>query len=65
MDWMWVKKKREKSKIISSFGREQLGGPFTEMKEEAGTGFGRRVQELYFKHVKFDMFIRLSNRDAD
>lgn len=52
--------------MISSFGPEQLGGPFAEMKKkEAGAGFGRRVQKLYSRHVKSKMFIKLSNRDVD
>lgn len=64
MGWMWVRKK--KSKMISSFGPEQLGGPFAEMKKkEAGAGFGRRVRKLYSRHVKSKMFIKLSNRDVD
>lgn len=56
---------REKSKTTSSFWSQQQGGSFTEMKKEAGIGFSRRVQEFYFRHVKFEMLIRLSNRDVE
>lgn len=52
--------------MTSSFGLSDLDGPFTEMKKkEAGTHFKRRVQELYFRHVNLEMFIRLSDRDID
>lgn len=52
--------------MTSSFGPEQLGGPFAEMKKkEAGAGFGRRVQKLYSRHGKSKMFIKLSNRDVN
>ena len=64
IDWMWVKKQREKSKTTSRFWPEQLSGPLSELEEDAGACLGKRVQASRCTYANFEMLIGLLNRDV-
>lgn len=60
IDWMWVKKQREKSKTTSRFWPEQLSGPLSKL--EGMSGEERPGVPLHIR--KSEMLTGLLNRDV-